>query len=332
LIARQNGFSGDQIICNGIGRPTEFLKRAYLDKAYIIIDSLGDFQKAIQLLEKYDEEINLGIRVKLDLSKFPTSPYSRDSVKLGIIPSSNTFNHILTNCHSNSLINLDMLHVHTTINETSSDIYKYALLQLRDLILNIEGNFPHLKITKINIGGGFGMKEESFKDNSESIFKQISDYFLDIFGKEFTLIIEPGRYLVNKSGYVFTRVTDIKENINGSFFIFVDASTNVLIPIPSASYCLLYPQNTKSKGYFSVAIVDGITSPDNIIISRTYLDNLPNIGDLLILGNCGAYTDVLSEFWAFNPFLVSFLNSQDELIFQNSRIHIDEARKLLIGI
>ena len=168
-----------------------------------------------------------------------------------------------------------------------------------------------------------------FECESAAFFRDIQNCFLREL-ENFKLVVEPGRFLVNSAGYVLTKVKEYK--FKGSkHHVIVDAGTNVLIPIPSAHYSFSEVKSKNDSENKTVIISDGITSPDNVIIHDVKMAELPAIGKRILLENCGAYTDVLSEFWVFDPYEASYMDSHGALRPYRTKKNIEIARLHMWG-
>jgi len=323
------------IILGGIGRSLELLQEVSNKSGIIIIDSINDFYKIKYISDNLKTKVNIGIRIRPDLSCLPKLinehfPYADKCIKLGLVPFSEEFNKIIEEIKNSDYLILKVIHAHFSINVKESYIATFVLDKIKDFCNQIQ-HFDFFKnIEVIDIGGGFGTFSTSEYQKAQKMFKEIGIHFLKLF-PNFSLYLEPGRYLSNGSGYVVSKVLDIKEDRDITF-IFIDASTNVLIPIPTSSYKIFYPEQVKKKLGYKITITDGITSPNNIIISNIYLSNKPKVGDLIILGNCGAYTSVLQHFWGYEPYNVYFLDKQNNLSEIISSYDISAAKKAILKI
>lgn len=167
--------------------------------------------------------------------------------------------------------------------------------------------FPNLEY--LNFGGGFGIKENGEKCfNMEEYSTRVSRLMSEISEgrkKEFKLMLEPGRIITGNSGYFVTRVTDIKER-NGCQYIGVNASS-VQFPRP-----LLYPDMAKHPIVMvrdgekadsteeKVSFVYGCSTYSRDFLARSVTLPVASIGDLVIIGNAGAYSaTVCTEFLGF---------------------------------
>lgn len=316
--------SPNKIITNGIGRSISYLEKAYLNNHTIIIDSLGDLAKLDVLTKEHKKQCIVGIRINtgdqddISRAKFIFS-------KLGIIPFSEEYFSILDTIVSNPYFSLNVIHTHNSINENNIYVYKSAFSDLEKVYLNIKDKYKINSITTIDIGGGF-----SSNDNQENLSVSFEELFT-AFNEKFPRMkcaVEPGRNIVNDAGFMITKVTDIKIK-SGKHYIFVDATTNVLIPIPTAQYKISHP--AASNEGFNCSLVDSVLSPNNIISDNFFLTEIPSIGDTIVISNCGAYTSSMGAYWGFDLIPVSLLTNNHELVPVLSKEAIKKSKNILIG-
>lgn len=326
-LARKNGFSAEKIILNGLGRSAELLELACREGSTIVIDSAGDLQR-IKKIAHSGIKVKLGIRLRIDgLDAFKT-PYGNVRNKLGVDKSDHIFKDFLKLILAMENVEFKLLHTHFTINEKNSAIYIHALQEIRKTFDDLLSSYPSLALPKnISVGGGFYPFGEEEGDAARSLFVEISDHFKLLFPDN-TLCVEPGRFLTNPAGYVVTRVIDTK-TASGLHHVLVDAGTNVLIPIPSVHYAM---QDVADGANVFFSLADGITSPDNVIVKEARALTLPDEGEIIVLKNCGAYTDVLSEFWVYMPYSGSFLSAEGRLIPYRSLDNLRVACENMWGI
>lgn len=303
--ALNNGFSPNKVIVNGLGRDKNFLKECINNGSTIIIDSEGDLDNIINLANnQHNSNILLGLRYRPNLEG-EESPYAKKRNKLGTNEDSGYLDKLVSFVREKDNVLLDMVHMHITINNRSTKIYQKAIDQLRTFV----DNFLDDEVKNVNLGGGFDSFPIGTLDHAHDFFQNIGAIYKSKFPKS-TLCLEPGRFLSNPAGFVVATVIDIKKS-DDLHHLIIDASTNVLIPIPTAKYELVFPKPVNEG--VKVAISDGITSPDNVIIREKKIGEIPRIGDKIIMGCCGAYTDVLSEFWVYAPFQTSLLQKDNSL-------------------
>lgn len=328
-LAERCGFKTSDIIVNGMGRSAEFLRKAISKNSIIIIDSESDLEKISEIRNDADE-VRLGIRLKVDVSEFQSSPYKNKYNKLGVCPSSDLFKKFIKIVKYDN-VSFSLLHCHFAINELDPAIYLEVLRQVKKILNELKIEHPSLKVEMIDIGGGFEVYDEKIVPRFKYLFSSISKYFESNFPGH-SLAIEPGRYLVNHAGLVKTKVID-KKSIDNTSWCYVDAGGNMLIPNSHARYAIAYPLNNISmdKNY-SISVGDCITSPAHVYVSDVGFSVVPGVGDILILSNCGAYTDVYSSFWVADIYQVYFLKNNGELICNRSSETILKIKKLFLNI
>jgi diaminopimelate decarboxylase len=199
---------------------------------------------------------------------------------------------------------VELLHVHVTSQALDPSPYLQALEWLAHT--GLPGD--------IDLGGGLELPDAPW-------LAAIGARFAELFPKR-RLLLEPGRALVNAAGFLVTTVTAVK-----GFNVVVDAGTNCLMPHREATYRVLQP----GPGEVRVNLVDGITSLTSVLLRDVGLERLPRVADRLILGNCGAYTSSMSQFWGLDPVPTAFLDRDGELHPDLTIEQLRAARKLLLG-
>ena len=115
---------------------------------------------------------------------------------------------------------------------TGSDILDVgAFLRGAEVLLNVAKDFPDLKY--VDFGSGFKVPyyEGGVSTNIEELGQQLSERFntfCEEYGRDLTLMFEPGKFMVSESGYFFVKVNVIKQTIS-TMFAGVDSGLNHLI-------------------------------------------------------------------------------------------------------
>lgn len=153
----------------------------------------------------------------------------------------------------------------------------------------------------IDFGGGFGLNYERNHNNIKMDLNKISEQLTFSFNsflskyenKNVSLEFEPGRYLVASSGILIGQVTSLKKR-NDQYFVGTDLGFTTLIrPTLYNSYHEVeFITNNTQKQLCSV--VGNICESGDYIVKRRQLI-LPNVGDLVIVYDTGAYGYCLSS-------------------------------------
>ncbi len=330
-LARQAGFKGTSIISNSIGRSTEFLECCIKDCNIIIIDSEYDLKQVQKLASEVDSEVKIGVRIFVQNSECRSvgkNPFSEGRSKLGLSMQDHLFTEIINLCIAKgSKLKLKILHVHNKTNCSKFYNYERTLEALKNVHAYIKLKYGITDISLIDIGGGMAIEQQI--PNLEGQLSKLKQTFTNLFGNQLSLLMEPGRFLVNNAGFVVAVVTEVKK-VQEQLYIFTNASTNVLIPIDTAQYSLVFP-NIVQEGLFNCTFADSICSPNNILVRNVLLNKIPEIGDKVIFGNCGAYTSSMASFWSSDIFPIWLWSNSTGPKQILSKEKILEARKLLLG-
>lgn len=295
-LAIKAGFSPKKIVVNGLGRSYEFLQRTVNAGCYLIADTLSELEFLGQICPK----ARLGVRLSTEL---PTSLSYHQASKLGL-----TFDKLEPYLERFSP---SILHLHVTSQQTDAGPLNQLLEQL-----------PWKGFEVLDLGGGW----ETAQDVERSEFTELGRAFRETHPNK-SLWLEPGRAVVNGAGFLLTRVTATKNNEKKRYVI-VDAPTSTMMPHKEATYRLLHPQPGDKV---EIDLVDGITSLTSTLKAGVWMSEEPEIGELLILGNCGAYTSAMSQFWAFPPIPTYFLCSDGELLPDIAPPDVQQARDILFA-
>lgn len=184
------------------------------------------------------------------------------------------------------------LHMHTGSDILDSEVF----IQGAEVLLGIAEHFPDLE--DIDFGSGFKIDykndgiETDVEDLGERISKRFREFCTD-YGRELTLMFEPGKYLVSEAGTFLVNVNVIKQTTS-TVFAGVDSGLNHLIrPMLYDAYHRI-TNISKSSGRTRIyTIVGYICETDTFGINRKLNEVLE--GDILAFHNAGAYCYMMSS-------------------------------------
>jgi diaminopimelate decarboxylase len=183
-------------------------------------------------------------------------------------------------------IRVEGLHIHT-----GSDILDVEVfLRGTEIMLDVARSFPNLEY--IDFGSGFKVpyKPDDYFTDLESLGKELAKRFKKFYkeyGKELTLIFEPGKFLVSEAGFFFARVNVVKQTLS-TVFAGLDTGLNHLIRpmFYDAYHQIINVSNPKGKTRI-YTIVGYICETDTFGWNRKM--NEIREGDYLVFLNAGAY-------------------------------------------
>jgi len=187
----------------------------------------------------------------------------------------------------------------------------------------VEKHFPD--VTIVDLGGGF--KVARMPDEKSADIIDLGNYtkqkFTDFYfktGRQLSLEIEPGTFVVANSGFLVTSVIDIKPNQNNSFTFYVlnggmESNPRPLMYGSSHPFYivdkngkLIWSDYSKIKNSSKGVLVgrccetgdSQCLNPDGTIDPRPMAT--PEIGDYVVIGGTGAYCSSMAPF-NYNSYL-----------------------------
>lgn len=205
------------------------------------------------------------------------------------------------------------LHMHTGSDILDSEVF----IQGADVLLGIAKEFPDLE--DIDFGSGFKVdyKNDGIETDVEDLGIRISERFnefCDDYGKELTLMFEPGKFLVSEAGTFLAKVNVIKQTTS-TVFAGIDSGLNHLIrPMLYDSYHRI-ENISKTEGRKRIyTIVGYICETDTFGVNRKLNEVLE--GDVLAFHNAGAYCFMMASNYnsRYRPAEVLIHEGKDYLI------------------
>ncbi len=286
--------------------------------------------------EELEKAANLGVKINIDNlpmleafgTKFPEIPVcvrinpnitaggnqkisiGHKKAKFGI-PTNQI--SLVKDIEKNTGMRINGVHMHT-----GSDILEVAVfLEAAEVLFSAAKQFKNLDF--IDFGGGFKVaykKNDSATNVEEfgSIITKRFNNFCKDYGKDLSIIFEPGKFLVSESGNFLAKVNVIKET---EFVTFagIDAGFNHLIrPMYYGAYhhiTNISNPNAKEKKY---NVVGYICETDTFGEDRMINDI--KAGDILSFQNAGAYAFTMASNYnsRFRPAEVMVYKGKDYLI------------------
>jgi len=205
------------------------------------------------------------------------------------------------------------LHMHTGSDILDADVF----LRGADILFEAANSFKELEY--LDFGSGFKVKyhENDNTTNIEDLGAKISERFQEFcknYGRELTLVFEPGKYLVSESGFLFVRTNVIKQT-TATVFAGVDSGQNHLIrPMMYDAYHHITNVSNPTGIERIYTVVGYICETDTFGWDRKL--NEVREGDVLVLHNAGAYGYSMSSNYnsRYRPAEVLIHNGQAKLI------------------
>lgn len=293
-------------------------------------------------LEEIEQAMGLGVQINIDNidileqfgQKYPDFPVcirmnphvmagGNKKISVGHIDSKFGISiHQLPHIHR-VVENTGML-IHGVHMHTGSDIYDIdAFLRATEILFNVAATFKDLEY--IDFGSGFKVpyKEGDIQTDIDELGEKLSRRFNDFckdFGRDLTLMFEPGKFLVSEAGQFLVNVNVVKQTTS-TVFASVDSGLNHLIrPMFYDSYHHIENiSNPEGKKRF-YTVVGYICETDTFGTNRQISEIKE--GDVLSFKNAGAYCYSMASNYnsRYRPAEVLVYKGKDYLIRERETI------------
>ncbi|MBK0369850.1 diaminopimelate decarboxylase [Flavobacterium agrisoli] len=287
-------------------------------------------------LEEIEEVAALGVQINIDNlsileqfgAKYPNAPVcirinphvmagGNENISVGHIDSKfgisvHQLPH-LVRIVENTNINIVGIHMHTGSDILDIEVFLYAA----EILFDAAKNFKNLEF--LDFGSGFKVpyKKDDIETDIEELGRKLSkrfNAFCTEYGKDLTLIFEPGKFLVSEAGYFLAKVNVVKQTTS-TVFAGIDSGFNHLIRpmFYGSQHHIENISNPKGKERF-YSVVGYICETDTFASNR----RIPEIaeGDILCFRNAGAYCFSMSSNYnsRYKPAEVLWIKGEGHLI------------------
>jgi len=301
-MARDLGHSGAQIIFNGPHKPQRDLRAAFTDGALVNVNDRDELDRVIRWAAAAERQVEIGIRLSCALERLPLS-------RFGFSMDHSEATDAVEKVAAATGVHLVSLHMHLYGDTDDASIYGDAADRL--------GRFAHtvgsrlaMPLRFLNMGGGFPAHSPKPKSRQRwdpqpidayiaAITQALRNHFPDDGHPTPTLVVEPGRYLVDDGVVLVTRITHVKSR-DGRQVVNCDGSISM---VPLTHYrpqvIRAYTESlTERGGPEASTILHGSTCRENdILFDGAFVRVEP--GDYLVHYAAGAYNASLSADFIF---------------------------------
>ena len=213
----------------------------------------------------------------------------------------------------NTNMNIVGIHMHTGSDILDIEVFLYAA----EILFDAAKNFKNLEF--LDFGSGFKVpyKKDDIATDIDELGKKLSKRFNAFcieYGKELTLIFEPGKFLVSEAGFFLAKVNVVKQTTS-TVFAGIDSGFNHLIRpmLYGSQHHIENISNTKGKERF-YSVVGYICETDTFATNRRISEIKE--GDILSFRNAGAYCFSMSSNYnsRYKPAEVLWMNGKGHLI------------------
>lgn len=193
--------------------------------------------------------------------------------------------HLLRVIKANDMV-VEGVHMHTGSDILDADVF----LNGTEILMDVAKHFPDLEY--IDFGSGFKVPykpddiQTDIVDLGGKLVRRFKEFCKD-YGKNLTLMFEPGKFMVSESGYFFARVNVVKQT-TATVFAGLDTGLNHLIrPMFYDAYHHIVNVSKPHANTRIYTVVGYICETDTFGWNRKL--NEVSEGDILAFYNAGAY-------------------------------------------
>ena len=219
------GADKNKIVFSGVAKSSEELKYAIeSDILSINIESLGEFERILDISKQLNKRVNCALRINPDIT-IGSHKYietGSKTSKFGL--DSQSVTRISEHTQSNKLINITSVACHIGSQISNEDLILKSLDCIKEIADKLidDGH----KIEFLDIGGGLGIQyKDEDRGDPKLLLEKVKAHLKD---KNYKIILEPGRSIVGTAGILVTKVEYIKKAGDKKFAI-IDAGMNDLI-------------------------------------------------------------------------------------------------------
>ena len=220
---------------------------------------------------------------------------------------------LLVRIVENTKMNIVGIHMHTGSDILDIEVFLYAA----EILFDAAKNFKSLEF--LDFGSGFKVpyKKDDIETDIEELGKKLTKRFKAFcteYGKDLTLIFEPGKFLVSEAGVFLAKVNVVKQTTS-TVFAGIDSGFNHLIRpmLYGSQHHIENISNPKGKERF-YSVVGYICETDTFANNRR-ISELKE-GDILSFKNAGAYCYSMASNYnsRYRPAEVLWMNGKGHLI------------------
>jgi diaminopimelate decarboxylase len=290
-IARSLNVPGEQIIFNGPHKTKDELHRAVKENAIINIDNYDEIYLLEEIAKEMNKKIPVGIRINMEIGATQWDRFGFN------YESTQAFEAVKRIVNGGVLI-LRGLHCHAGTYNDNVETYRVMAQKFVYFYQIIRDAF-NIKLDYWDIGGGFASintLHSAWLPGSQTCptFDQYADAVCPILltgpfsGEEIpTLMMEPGRSLVDEAMHLITSVISQKRFVNGGKAYNIDAGVNLLF----SSWWYRYemqPAQDNGATVEDVSVFGPLCMQIDCIRQSAALPPMRR-GDALVIKNVGAY-------------------------------------------
>ncbi|MBX3022249.1 MAG: diaminopimelate decarboxylase [Bdellovibrionales bacterium] len=292
------GFSPQRVIFSGVGKDTEDLKAALAHRIFQInAESFEELQALAVLTASTGQTADVAIRLNIHLTA-PThkniqtaTEESKFGLDLRLLP------EVLSWLKTQPQLRLKALAVHIGSQILDVSVFETMSRKMGELFRDVKAqSFP---LERLDLGGGLGI---DYQNDGAEDFPRLQRYFkaLSAHDSPAQLLLEPGRFLVARSGVLIAKVVYVKRGVSRQFAILNAGMTSLMRPALYDAYHRIEPLRVRGGERETYSVVGPICESTDVFAEAREMPRLA-AGDHVAIFEAGAYGAVMANTYNESP-------------------------------
>ena len=303
------GLGQDEILYSTPGKTDDDM-RAAMGHAVIIVDSVGEWKRLLEIAKEENKTVRMGARINPD---FTMDADKGHGGKFGI--DEDQFFETLACMKGEEVLQFEGIHVHSRSQELDKDILARYYARMFDLAERVEKALGR-PLRWINLGGGIGIDYGS--DDKPLDLTGLGAKMNPLVEKlrasmpQVKIYIETGRFAVGKAGTYVTKVIDKKTSYGETYIIlystlsgFIRPSLAELVtgyggddahanePLFTKKDAFAFEVLSELEGEETVNLYGNLCTGTDVVAKNITLPKMQE-GDLVLMHNAGSYAAAIS--------------------------------------
>ena len=274
-----------------------------------VIDNIQELRWLNQLTKEMEKQTQALLRINpgIEASTHKYIQTTTNDSKFGISTDDEMIHDMIQSLIDAPQIDFRGFHCHVGSQVTDEKYFFQEAEAIVSFTSTISKRYD-IDIKEINLGGGFGVQHTP---ESPSIdFESFLTRYIDVIEatlqkykiKPEVISIEPGRSMINNSGYTLYSVGHVKHTLEGLPLIFVDGgmSDNPRPSLYEAEYHAYLANKMENQVSENYRVAGKLCESGDVLIQSIELPAAES-GDLLIIPASGAYTYSMSSNYNLMP-------------------------------
>ena len=295
--ALRAGIPSDKIVYAGVGKTDDEIRFALKSKVLMFnVESADELREIDRVAGAMGVKAPIALRINPDIDP-RTHPYISTGMKehkFGISIDQAVEHYRL----ASRLSHIRIVGVQKHIGSQITNIRPFVDAVKRILVLIDELKRQKIAVRYLDIGGGLGI---TYRSEKPPVPLDVAKRLLPLlYGRDLTLVMEPGRSIVGNAGILVTRTLYRKQG-TGKTFVIVDAGMNDLMrPSLYDAYHHIQPVSKKKRVQIRADIVGPICESGDFLAKGRRIAGVRR-GEYLAVMSAGAYGMSMSSSYNSRP-------------------------------